>query len=87
MKLVTIIRAAPATPPCFPDRDAWIGYLATAQACNKQTPFFNGVFRLYFGFCEDCTRAHSAAMSAQGKCNPSFFRANTANTANTAARE
>ncbi len=74
MKLVTIINAAPETPPCFPGRDAWIGYLATAQECNKQKPFFNGVYRNYFGFCDDCTRAHPNAMAAQGKCKPSMFR-------------
>lgn len=74
MKLPTAIKGAPEAPPCFPSQEAWIGYLLTAQSCNKQTPFHNGVFRLYWNFCEDCTKAHAAAMSAEGKCNPSLFR-------------
>ena len=74
MNYAAVRNAAPATPPCFSSREAWIGYLFTAQECGKQRPFFNGEYRNVFGFCNDCTQVHSLAMTQQGKCNPSIHR-------------
>ena len=74
MNLKQAIDAAPPTPACFASREAWAGYLLTAQQCNKQQPFNNGIYRPQFGFCDDCTLAHSSLMARAGKCNPSMFR-------------
>lgn len=74
--IAQIRRAAPDTPACFPDRDAWLYYLLSAQQNSKSTgvPFKSGVFRPEFSHCADCTLAHSTAMARADRCNPSQFR-------------
>lgn len=69
--------SAPSTPACFPDRDAWVYYLLSAQQHTKASakPFNSaGVFRPDWNFCADCTLQHTTLMTRQGKCNPSQFR-------------
>lgn len=69
--------AAPHTPACFQDRDAWAAYLLSAQQHSKASarPFNSaGVFRSDWNFCADCTLQHTTAMNRQGKCDPSQFR-------------
>lgn len=68
-------RAAPPTPSCF-TRESWVAYLNLVEETAKlpSRPFKNGVYRPEFGFCGDCTRAHSVLMSRKGLCNPSELR-------------
>jgi len=76
LTIAQVRRAAPDTPACFVDREAWLYYLLTAQQNSKPTsaPFKNGIFRPEFSHCADCTLAHSTAMARVDRCNPSQFR-------------
>lgn len=70
--------AAPPTPACFSDRDAWVYYLLVSQQHGKSAakPFDSkGVFRADWNFCVDCTLEHTTLMTRKGKCDPSQFRA------------
>lgn len=68
-----IRRTAPPAPACFSARDIWVSYLITSQA-DKAKAFGTRPFTLHgewnprFSFCADCTRAHEAAMRAEGRC-------------------
>lgn len=78
MNLQDVLAAAPATPPCFPDRLQWAAYLLAAMDVAKSSgrPFDpQGAFRPSFNFCADCTREQAQEMDAQDRCKPSMFRA------------
>lgn len=73
--IADVLTAAPPTPGCFPDRLQWSEYLLSAQRYSKARvlPFAGGIYQPSWNFCNDCTRAHEAAMSAAGKCKPTMF--------------
>jgi hypothetical protein len=75
MNAAQIRVAAPLAPSCFTE-ESWVYYLLSAQQNSKSsnTPFKHGVFRPEFSHCNDCTLAHSSAMSRAGRCNPAQFR-------------
>lgn len=63
-----IFMVAPPAPKCFDSRGQWAEFLTSAQAAGKVKPFKDGQYRPEFGFCADCSSAHAAEMTRQGRC-------------------
>jgi hypothetical protein len=72
---------APAPPPCFVNKQHWIGYLKSAAAAQNQKDepkiirIFAGepVLNRDFNFCADCNTDTSLAMHAKGRCKPGWL--------------
>lgn len=78
----TVIRLAPAAPPCFPDRLTWLEFLSSAaeeQRQGKGGPLdlrhVDARFNTRFDFCASCSARHAIAMQNQGRCKPDALRA------------
>lgn len=76
-----IVRIAPAAPPCFHDRLAWLEYLVEAQASAKGSErgpldMRSGVpqFNYELDFCADCSARHVMAMQRARRCRPDHLR-------------
>lgn len=76
-----VIQLAPAAPPCFATRTAWVEFLVSAVEETKggrlgpvdmrqPTPRFNA----HYDYCDGCLAKHALAMYAQGKCQPDHLR-------------
>lgn len=72
---------APASPPCFRDRDTWIEWLVSAAGeqrgkrhpgpllLRSDPPAFN----TRVNFCADCTGNYSILMQHEGLCIPDWL--------------
>ncbi|XVJ69933.1 MAG: hypothetical protein HEQ39_09940 [Rhizobacter sp.] len=72
---------APAHPPCYLNRLAWVEYLKSAAAAQNQRDepkvflIASGepVFNHQFPFCVDCTEQNRADMERMERCNPNHL--------------
>lgn len=73
---------APAPPPCFLNRTAWLEYLKSAAAAqnHKGEPrviaIVNGepAFDMALNYCADCTEKKSVEMMGKGRCDPDHLK-------------
>lgn len=90
----TVIRLAPAPPPCFATRDIWLEFLGSAAEETqrgrlgpvdmRQSP---AKFNRNFDFCDSCPAKHALAMNAQGRCQPDYLRTAQAESAHAVGTE
>lgn len=79
MNLSQALDFAPPTPACFPDREAWAGYLLTAQEAAERAhsagrPFDAAMrYRPVYNFCTDCESGYAMRMRMARKCHPGQF--------------
>ena len=73
---------APAPPPCFLNKQHWIGYLKSAAAAQNQRDepkiiiVISGqpAINTDFDFCTDCTVHTQLQMAAHDRCKPKWMQ-------------
>ena len=73
---------APAPPPCFLNKQHWIGYLKSAAAAQNQRDepkiiiMISGqpAINTNFDFCADCTVHTQLQMAAHDRCKPKWMQ-------------